>query len=305
MIIITPDKKDFWTYDYFFNDIFSFIDKTNIVQYSELQSYNFTCNTKVIFFVNKMFLKKDLLEFFIKKLKIVAIIHLSDELGLEKDFYEIYNKNKSIKIFLAYQINVRHNNLNLKINNTTQIMLGYANSFLGEKFKTKYSYNDIEKILNLKAFDFSFIGTVRKKPERREMLKYMLQSFPKDYFTSVNITRWDWGPKKQKITPSECHNIYKKSWFVPIGRGWDSLNCYRIYESIVSFSIPVICGSEKEVKDTFHFDQMPFKYVYSNKWKEASDKCKKMTYEEKKEIIEYNYNWYINYNSYLLDIFKH
>jgi len=91
--------------------------------------------------------------------------------------------------------------------------------------------------------------------------------------TCINPVKNSWKLHELKILPQELYEIYSNSIFVINGRGNHSLDCFRIYESICSGAIPVIVASEKEINDTFYYnDYKPF-FIYDVSWEKALEQC--------------------------------
>ncbi len=55
-------------------------------------------------------------------------------------------------------------------------------------------------------------------------------------------------------------DVYNDSIFIPNGRGNFTLDCFRIYEAILSGCIPVIVGKNEELDTIFYYnnDKPPF-----------------------------------------------
>ena len=66
--------------------------------------------------------------------------------------------------------------------------------------------------------------------------------------------------------------IYSQSVFVPCGRGNSSLDCFRLYEASMNGAIPVLVGSNDEIKSTFKYEENP-PWIFAKTWSEAVEKC--------------------------------
>jgi hypothetical protein len=103
----------------------------------------------------------------------------------------------------------------------------------------------------------------------------------------------------------ETSQLYNECIFVPCGRGNYSLDCWRIYEAIVSGAIPVVVGSESEILSTFEYKNFP-PFIYAENWYEASQKCVKLLerfisgdIEELQNIQDNLINWWNNEMNYI------
>lgn len=275
-------KTSKWEVEYFQNEVFkkevygidvNFIFFDNKTQIVGNQSKNIIVTNRGIslYFLENM----------ITKLKPFVIFHLSDEAGKEDEYYNLYNR-PFVKV-LFHQYN--HENIDYKINNI-QIPLGYVSGFLSDNASFNYKQQKYGR-----KYDFSFIGSL--KSDRRIMLNKFKNNF-KNSHIDTGITKWN-NPHNQRVQPDKLFNIYTNSFFVPIGRGNKSLDCFRLYEAIVAGAIPVICGSFKEFNITFKFnDSPPPSIIVGETWDEAITICKKIYNDEDKicEIITSNHVWF-------------
>merc|ERR1712066_822810 len=73
-----------------------------------------------------------------------------------------------------------------------------------------------------------------------------------------------------QLPVADMLGVYKRSTFVPVGRGHINLDCFRIYESIISGALPVVVAPEEEIRNTFveHHD-IPM--VVASDWSAAAD----------------------------------
>jgi len=275
-------SNSMWEFDFFKNDIFNkHLYKTKI----HFQLFNndteIISNNEINIIVLNRLIKISSIEEMINKLNPFAIFHLSDEWGLDMDYYDLYNKS-DVKI-LFHQYGLRHYSFD-KIS-AFQIPLGYVSGFLQNK-----SFKNIHHSNHIKKYDFSFVGELKNDRE------YMLDKFSKNFKNSIIFsTRTNWSnPNNQTIKPHELFNIYKESLFVPVGRGNVSLDCFRIYEAIVAGAIPVICGTSEEIQMTFNFyKKIPY-VIFADTWDEAITISKTYYADKDKlnDIILSNYSWF-------------
>ena len=261
-------KINFIIFDINFKDFKDFKDQTNIIILNAGIHLNFA-------------------EKMLQELKPKSIFHLSDECCNQNNYYELYKKYPLDSFFHQYNSS--------KISypkNHMQIPLGYVKYF--NKSKTTITDLDIKE----KEYDFSFIGSV--KSDRSTMLNIFKSKFGKN-FISLGNTNWR-NPSKQKVSPENLNDIYSKSIFIPVGRGNISLDCFRIYEAIVSGSIPVIIGNDVEISETFHYNGFRPELLFAKNWKEGVKKCSEILKDKEKisKTIQDNYNWWKKINKIII-----
>ena len=276
------NKVSMWEYDFFKNDIFkkdlNNIKILNFILFDNNTEINNNDENNII--VTNSRISLSFLENMIKILRPFVIFHLSDEHGKDIKYYNLYSRY-NIKI-LFHQYNFEK--LDYKINNF-QIPLGYVSGFLLNK-----SYVNCKQTEYNKKYDFSFIGQI--KNNRQNMLNKFYNNF-RNNFIHTGSTNWS-NPEKQNIKPDQLFNIYKDSLFVPVGRGNESLDCFRLYEAIVAGAIPVICGPIEEINITFKFNNENPYIITANTWDEAVLLCKELYSDKDKicNIINSNNKWF-------------
>ena len=271
-----------WEFDFFKNDIFNqnlYKKKINFHLFD-----NFTevfSNDEINIIVLNRLIKLSLIEVMINKLKPIAIFHLSDEWGVDKDYYNLYRVYDIKLLFHQYGLG----KYNFDKTSSFQIPLGYASGFLQNK-----SFKNIAQSNHRKKYDFAFVGELKNDRE------YMLDKFSKIFKNNViHLSKTNWSnPNNQTIKPHELFNLYKQSLFVPIGRGNISLDCFRIYEAIVAGAIPVMCGTSEEIKMTFNFYKKTPNIIVADTWDKAVLISKKYHADKDKlnNIILSNYSWF-------------
>lgn len=271
-----------WEYDFFVNDIFN-----KKLYNTEIKFTLFDKNTKIvqndykniIVINNKVLLKQ--VENMINLLKPKVIFHLSDEYGQDHKYYDLYCK---YNIIVFHQYN--HNNITYNCNNHIQIPLAYVSCYCDDKTSL-----EIELSVD-KHYDFSYVGMLKK--DRKEMLDKFAKEFTKNY-VHTGKTNWS-NPQNQEIKPTELYEKYSKTIFVPIGRGNNSLDCSRLYESILAGAIPVMCCSQEELTNSYKFDGNLPKIILAETWDKAIIQCKDIYNDEvkKNDIIQYNLKWWKN-----------
>jgi len=186
-------------------------------------------------------------ENFVKLAKPKIIVQLSEECASEH--LEIHNLlSNYCNLLLRHH---RHGSQLYTYNSRVEaIPLGYLNGF-------KY-FVDIKEPSSRK-YNWAWCGHL--KNDRVEMIHHFWRIWSNIVVTSANLPT------------SEVSDIYSNSIFVPCGRGNFSLDCWRIYEAIVSGAIPVVVGSEQEIIDTFtFFEELP-PFIFSDNWSNAVSYC--------------------------------
>eukprot|EP00744_Colponema_vietnamica_P014414 GILI01020179.1.p1 GENE.GILI01020179.1~~GILI01020179.1.p1 ORF type:complete len:301 (+),score=12.43 GILI01020179.1:534-1436(+) len=84
---------------------------------------------------------------------------------------------------------------------------------------------------------WSFMGGM--KSDREEMIRLF-----RDLSSSTNT-------RHECCSGDAIEPLYKRSMFVPIGRGYVTLDCFRIYETAAAGALPIIVGGKKELYETF------------------------------------------------------
>lgn len=209
----------------------------------------------------------------VKKFKPKIIIQLYDECS-----YEYLNNHlelsKYCKLFLK-EYSHPHQSYS---DNTIHIPLGVPNTY-------EYDLSNIKMIKDRKYF-WSWSGHV--KQDRIDMINnFMLKVWKGNICTST------------ALTPLETSNLYRDSIFVPCGRGNYTLDCWRIYESIVSGAIPVVVGSLDELKYTFNYPEFP-PFIHDETWNGATDKCVNLL----KKYVKDDYEELDNIQNSLLEWWK-
>ena len=59
-------------------------------------------------------------------------------------------------------------------------------------------------------------------------------------------------------------------------------------------SIPVIVGSDKEIKETYFWSKIKPSFIYSTDWDSAISRCKNTSQERLQEMQNLNYKWWKN-----------
>lgn len=200
----------------------------------------------------------------IKLMQPRILIHLSDEFGTKPEF-------NTLGTFVPLVLRQHHFASYPIVKNVHQIPLGYMTGFP--------LINNLEKLEPIKSrrYSWGFIGSIREN--RREMIFTFQKSFPdsSDYFLSGG-----------GIKVHDMAEVYRNCKFVLNGRGCVRLDCFRIYEAMLSGAIPVVVGESIELKETFLFDgEFDFPpFLCANDWKQAVEKCHLLLKSDKEEELQ-------------------
>ena len=202
---------------------------------------------EIIFVFNTLKVKFDEIEPIVKYTKPVIIIQCSDEFGDDPRWTGLAEHTK---LFLK-----QYNHSKEKEDKILQIPLGYMTNMLFKKDSLQITeLNPIKE----RFLTWSFCGSL--KQDREEMLTIFKKWLP----THSNPTN---------VYPHDMFTIYQNSIFVPNGRGTINLDCFRLYETILAGAIPVVVGSEEELKRTFFYNGDKPLFVYAQTWEEAVKTC--------------------------------
>ena len=132
-----------------------------------------------------------------------------------------------------------------------------------------------------RKYAWSFVGNIKK--DRPELLNKFSKRFTRKFVGN-------------NIKANDMLNIYNDSIFVPNGRGNVTVDCFRIYEAILSGSIPVIVCNTDEYKNAFYYNNDIPPFIFEKSWDDAVNKCEHLlnNIELLKIVQQQNYNWLRN-----------
>ncbi len=241
-----------WELDYVKNDLFRGIPLN--ITYFDLHRQGAPEHAQVMVF-NHKFRDKRL----VKRIRPDIIILLSEKEGGKPYTLKVA---KYCKLFLhAYNHEYNYPK------NSLQIPLGYISNYVSFRVKPI-----IER-----GYNIAFVGDIKNSDRiimRREFQKLGNAIFE----TGKNC----WMLERQYISPQEMFEIYNNAIFVPVGRGYRSLDCFRIYEAILAGAIPILVGEKKEMELTFHYNGDSPNLLFFDSWEIASAECKKMLSNKEK-----------------------
>lgn len=300
-------KNAFWEIDFLVNDVFvgfdvSFFNETEpmLLEPSDIGN--------CLLVVNDTYSLERVLKI-VKKIKPVCIFHLSDETGSKSDWFVL----ASHCTYLFKQHNHRHCRIDTH-SNIIQLCLGYVptmfetdnvsrtltnhnpttynNSKINNGSLTSFDFIDNLKPIREREFEWSFIGSM--KSDRQEMCACFANMFPKRY---ISVSHNTWDCTKQCVRPSNMADIYRKTVFLPIGRGWVTLDCFRFYEALVCGAIPIVVGPSDEIDTAYWYGGRMPAFIRAASWSEAAAICGRMIGTEKglvelQEIQNKNVAWW-------------
>jgi hypothetical protein len=275
-------ESTMWEFDFIVNDILYNIKK-DVEFFNKINFKQLLNRTDII--ENNILVINNICNFYdiinvVKHIKPIVIFYMSDELGNEPHITILENHTKLL--FRQYN----HPKYNYSKNNY-QLPLGYSKFFLNN---TK-SIDIKTKKINQRTINCSFIGT--PKSDRIQMTNIFKNNMKNTNFIFVNN---NWDINNLPYSPQKCFEIYNNSIFVICGRGNASLDCFRIYETIVAGAIPVIVGSNKEIENTFNYNNNIPPFIYENSWERVVIKCNDLlnNYEKLQEIQNNLLLWWNN-----------
>lgn len=265
MKILYLEKSD-WEIDYIVSDIFEnkfeveYFNASNISRFIGRNDLVNNC----VFCVNAS-IDYDTVISVISFLKPVSIFWFSDEEGRS-------SKWLSMSLYTKFLFrNYNHPSYNYP-QNSAQFPLGYVKGFLSGNASSNLVMNKMEN----RNISCSFVGQL--KSDRGQMCS-IFSKMPNCYIKPVYN---NWTLNALPVSPKQMFQLYYNSVFVPIGRGNISLDCFRIYEAIVSGAIPVIVGTMKEVLDTLKYNGNPPSMVQAETWERAFSVCSELLLDKPK-----------------------
>ena len=207
----------------------------------------------------------------VQQIRPKILFYLSDETGDEPHMTEY----ASYATLVLYNHTHRHYTYR---GNMFHLPLGYAKGYLlkdpGASSALQCSYAchfaRLRPIYD-REYECAFVGDM--KSDRAHMLDVFSREMPRCRF---EVVRNNWKLDAMPFSPEQCFQIYANSVFVLCGRGNYKLDCFRIYEAIVSGAIPVLVGGEDEIRHTFYYDGDILPLVYAESWEHAARVCREL-----------------------------
>jgi hypothetical protein len=247
-----------WEKDYIISDIFGnkmdveFFNQDNILN---LLGRNDLINN-CIFCIN-CGINFDIIKRVVEFLNPVSIFWLSDEYGH-------YPESTILSQYTKFVFrNYNHSTLYNYPKTSFHFPLGYVSGFLSGNESRRLLMNKMDN----RQISCSFVGQL--KSDRYEMCS-IFNKMPNSYIKPVNN---DWNITALPVSPKDTFQIYYNSVFVLNGRGNMSLDCFRVYEAIVSGAIPVVVGSQQEFNNTFEYHGYSPTIIQAESWDKAYEIC--------------------------------
>jgi len=264
-------------YDLIYADLNNLINKLH-----DEEQYINDKSFMILVFSSNVYRYRDILKI-VLRIKPIIIVHLSDEWGNRPQYTDLAAHTK----LLLHQYCQKNYDYN-KYNNIIQIPLGYMTGMFNNKISKDLTLGDKNFALNIKLkpiserkYKWAFIG--RKKQDRRIIL-FKFSRKIKEKFYGKNIK------------PSNMFDVYNDSIFIPNGRGNFTLDCFRIYEAILSGCIPVIVGKNDELDTIFYYNNDKPPFIIEETWDNAINKCMYLldNIKELENVQQQNYKWLEN-----------
>lgn len=249
--------------------IFIKLDKLN----DKLEKEDEIINNNILVFSSNIH-TFDKIRNIVLKIKPIIIVHLSDEWGNKPEYTNLASYTK----LLLHQYHFNHYPYR-NYSNIIQIPLGYMTDMFNSNKQNAFNCK-LKPILERK-YKWSFIGNI--KHDRQELIDKFSKKIGENFVGN-------------NISPSNMFDIYNESIFVPNGRGNVGIDCFRIYEAILSGSIPIIVCDEKEFNERFYYNNDIPPFIFESTWDNAVNKCTHLlnanNAEELEKISQQNYEWF-------------
>jgi len=271
-ITIIYDTYAYWEKDYI-KELFIKLQCETIyvvpeVLKNKLDDEEKLINNNILVFSSNIYTFDKILSI-VLRIKPIIIVHLSDEGGNKPEYTNLASYTK----LLLHQYHFKHYPYN-NYNNIIQIPLGYMVNMFGNK----ESLTTKVKPLSERKYKWSFVGNMKK--DRYELVNTFSKRINENFVGN-------------NIKSPDMFDIYNDSIFVPNGRGNVTIDCFRIYEAILSGSIPVIVCEESEFNDTFYYNNDIPPFILAKTWDDAVDKCEYLLNNtvELENVQKTNYEW--------------
>jgi hypothetical protein len=280
-ITLLYDVNAYWEKDYT-TDLFNEIKNIKYLTSAEIHELcvnnNELINNNILVFSSNIYSYEQILNI-VLKIKPIIIVHLSDECGNKPEYTHLALHTKLL--LHQYNFNVYPYS---NYNNIIQIPLGY----MTHMFNGKNAFDVKFKPLLIRKYIWSFVGNLKFnngdiKHDRLEIINKFTNKFNNNYVGN-------------NISPQEMFDIYNDTIFVPNGRGNNRLDCFRIYEAILSGCIPIIVGNEDEIIETFYYNKDIPPFFCEKTWDDAIVKCEYLlkNTNELVKLQKKNYMWLQN-----------
>jgi hypothetical protein len=250
------DKHATWEKDYILRDLIPsdlvartlMLDVPDMVALATLPPNHPYIGNCILVFSSNLF-QYHVIVPIIQRIKPRVVIHLSDEFATAPEMTDIAY---CTPLYLRQYMHADYP----QYENMHQIPLGYMSGMLG-------GLSSIDAVTTVpvvsdRKYPWAFIGN--PKQDRSKMIATFDRAIPNGYTATGKTAR-------------EMYTIYRDTIFVPSGRGNCSLDCFRVYEAIVSGAIPVIVGPEAELAVAFEYSGKRPPCIYAETWEDAALRC--------------------------------
>ena len=158
--------------------------------------------------------------------------------------------------------------------NVLQLPLGYMTGMLRSPIdnhqhhpSTAYTSWSMSVTTTRRKYKWAFIGTM-KQDRSHAVTTFRSWTSAPHFLSNVTVDPWEMG------------QIYNNTVFVIVGRGWISLDCFRIYEAIIAGAIPLVVGEPDQISHLFHFNGNVMPLLTTDTWDKMLVICQNMTDEQ-------------------------
>lgn len=264
------DSYATWEKDYI-PELFSIINYDFVALETILYDDPIIINNNILVFSSSAHTYNEIINIVIK-IKPKIIVNLSDEFGNRHEYTNLAHYTNLL--LQQYHFNSYCCN---KYSNIMQIPLGYMTNM----FSRKPAFSYISKPISERKYIWSFAGAV--KQDRQELIDKFSNEFDK-FWVGNNIS------------PQTMLDIYSDSIFIPNGKGYNVIDCFRIYEAILSGCIPIIVCSDEEFNERFYYNNDLPPFIYEKTWDLAVAKCRYLLNNpcELESVAKLSYIWLEN-----------
>ena len=133
-----------------------------------------------------------------------------------------------------------------------------------------------------RLYKWTFIGSFHGKGEQ-------------DRKTAIETFKgWEPHFQNNSLKHHEMVEVYNNTVFVLVGRGWVTLDCFRIYEALIGGAVPLVVGSKDEIGHLFHYNGADMPLLTADSWSSMLAICQSMTAAQIDEKRRQLVMWYVN-----------
>jgi len=239
-----------WEKD-FIRDLFSGVAQCHFVFWKNVADITRVENKTCAIAFNSQKLNYDEAKLAVEMVNPKIVIHCSDEDGKAQNWFLGRQKFLYLKQY-------SHGRFYRPSFEKIQLPLG----FMANSFKEPPFFRSV-RLITEKTLPWAFIGNIKQDQEK------MLKEFSTHMPTGKQVT-------DGSLSPDLMVQIYDQAIFVPNGRGQVNLDCFRLYDAILSGCIPVIVSTLDEFNQTFNYNGDPPPFLIFPNWKMAAIECKRL-----------------------------